>query len=176
MPAPVVVPWSPEGVACVGIPVEMSSGLDYSSLEVLWPETPHTPHKLCYCMCPPFEGDQHLFSRCINTSSCDTHYSLTVNSDSVCFAGLQHELTSIPVYFTLLQPCRGDRCIIRSLLVQYSIIASKCIICSQQRDASEETTSHFNFISTSQVTTVQTRKGTTKCLSFSCRILYSYLL
>ena len=90
MPAPVVVSWSLEGVACVGIPVEMSSGLDYSSLEVLWPETPHTPHKLCYC--PPFEGDQHLFSRCINTSSCDTHYSVTVKSDSVCFARLQHEL------------------------------------------------------------------------------------
>ena len=116
MPAPVVVSWSPEGVACVGIPVEMSSGLDYSSLEVLWPETPHTPHKLCYC--PPFEGDQHLFSRCINTSSCDTHYSVTVNSDSVCFAGLQHELTSIPVYFTLLQLCLSGRCIIRSLLVR----------------------------------------------------------
>ena len=114
VPAPVVVSWSPEGVACVGIPVEMSSGPDYSSLEVLWPETPHTPHKLCYC--PPFEGDQHLFSRCINTSSCDTHYSVTVNSVSVCFAGLQHELTIIPVYFTLLQPCGGGRCIIRSLL------------------------------------------------------------
>ena len=122
MPAPVVVSWSPEGVACVAIPVEMSSGRDYSSLEVLWPETPHTPHKLCYC--PPFEGDQHLFSRCINTSSCDTHYSVTVNSDSVCFAGLQHELTSIPVYFTLLQPCRASRCIIRSLLAQYSIVSS----------------------------------------------------
>ena len=123
MPAPVVVSWSPEGVACVGIPVEMSSGLDYSSLEVLWPETPHTPHKLCYC--PPFEGDQHLFSRCINTSLCDTHYSVTVNSDSVCFAGLQHELTSIPVYFTLLQPSMEHKCIIRSLLAQYIIVLGK---------------------------------------------------
>ena len=123
VPAPVVVSWSPEGVACVGNPVEMSSGLDYSSLEVLWPETPYTPHQLCYC--PPFEGDQHLFSRCINTSSCDTHYSVTVNSDSVCFAGLQHELTSIPVYFTLLQPCGGGRCIIRSLLAQYIIMSRK---------------------------------------------------
>ena len=105
--------------------MEMSSGLDYSSLEVLWPETPHTPHKLCYC--PPFEGDQHLFSRCINTSSCDTHYSVRVNSNSVCFAGLQHELTSIPlsVYFTLLQPCGGGRCIIRSLLAQYRIVLGK---------------------------------------------------
>ena len=125
VPAPVhiVVPWSPEGVACVGNPMEMSSGLDYSSLEVLWPETPHTPHKFCYC--PPFEGDQHLFSRCINTSSCDTHYSVTVNSDSVCFAGLQHELTSIPVYFTLLQTCEAGRCIIRSLLAQYRIVTGK---------------------------------------------------
>ena len=120
MPAPVIVSWSPEGVACVGIPVEMSSGPDYSSLEVLWLETPHTPHKLCYC--PPFEGDQHLFSRCINTSSCNTHYSVTVNSDSV---GLQHELTRIPVYFTLLQPCREQECIIRSLLAQYSIVLDK---------------------------------------------------
>ena len=132
VPAPVVVSWSPEGVACVGIPVEMSSGLDYSSLEVLWPETPHTPHKLCYC--PPFEGDQHLFSRCINTSSCDTHYSVTVNSDSVCFAGLQHELTSIPVYFTLLQPCVGGRCIIRSLLAQYRIVLS---LVNDNNDSSE---------------------------------------
>ena len=132
MPAPVVVSWSPEGVACVGIPVEMSSGLDYSSLEVLWPETTHTPHKLCYC--PPFEGDQHLFSRCINTSSCDTHYSVTVNSDSVCFAGLQHELTSIPVYFTLLQPCVGGRCIIRSLLAQYRIVLS---LVNDNNDSSE---------------------------------------
>ena len=133
MPAPVVVSWSPEGVACVGIPVEMSSGLDYSSLEVLWPETPHTPHKLCYC--PPFEGDQHLFSRCINTSSCDTHYSVTVNSDSVCFAGLQHELTSIPVYFTLLQTSEAGTCIIRSLLAQYKASTGKLI--QRIKDASQ---------------------------------------
>ena len=123
VPAPVVVSWSPEGVACVLVDIHLD--YIYSSLEVLWPETPHTPHKLCYC--PPFEGDQHLFSRCINTSSCDTHYSVTVNSDSVCFAGLQHELTSIPVYFTALQPCGEHRCIVRSLLAQYSIVPGKCI-------------------------------------------------
>ena len=125
---PDLIPPSPEGVACVPIPVEGASGQDYSSPEVLWPETPHTPGKLCYC--PPFEGDHHLFSRCINTSSCATHYSVAVRNDSVCFAGLHHELTSIPVYFTLLQPCQLNRCIIRSLLARF-IITSGIMIDDQ---------------------------------------------
>ena len=45
-----------------------------------------TVGRLCYC--PPFEGEHHLFSRCISTTSCDTDYSITISNGSVCFAEL----------------------------------------------------------------------------------------
>ena len=69
--------------------------------------------------CTPFEGEHHLFSRCISTTSCDTDYSITVSNDSVCFAELSPPLTSIPVYFTLLESCANSRCVIRSVLASY---------------------------------------------------------
>jgi hypothetical protein len=99
---------------CVHIPVQQ--GHDYSSLEVVWPERQDTGGRLCYC--PPFEG---LFSRCISTPSCDTDYSITVSNGSVCFANLTQPLTSIPVYFTLLESCADSRCVIRSVVTSYII-------------------------------------------------------
>ena len=93
---------------------------EYSSLEVVWPERRDTVgQRLCYC--PPFEGEQRLFSRCISTTSCDTDYSITVSNGSVCFAGLIPPLTSISAYFTLLETCVYYRCVIRSLLASYRI-------------------------------------------------------
>ena len=107
---------SSDGVdGCVPIPVGPRH--DYSSLEVVWPERRDTVGRLCYC--PPFEGKYHLFSRCISTTSCDTDYSITVSNGSVCFAELSPPLTSIPVYFTLLESCANSRCVIRSVLTSY---------------------------------------------------------
>ena len=116
---PTSIPISPssDGVGCVPIPV--GPRRDYSSLEVVWPEGRDTVGRLCYC--PPFEGEHHLFSRCISTTSCDTDYSITVSNGSVCFAELSPPLTSIPVYFTLLESCANSRCVIRSVLT-FSII------------------------------------------------------
>ena len=108
---------SSDGVGCVPIPV--GPRRDYSSLEVVWPERRDTVGRLCYC--PPFEGEQRLFSRCISTTSCDTDYSITVINGSVCFAELSSPLTSIPVYFTLLEPCANSRCVIRSVLASLII-------------------------------------------------------
>ena len=96
---------------------------DYSSLEVVWPERCDTVGRLCYC--PPFEGEHHLFSRCISTTSCDTDYSITVSNGSVCFAELSPPLTSIPVYFTLLESCADSRCVIRSVLTSFIIEMGK---------------------------------------------------
>ena len=106
---------SPDGVGCVPIPVGPRH--DYSSLEVVWPERCDTVGRLCYC--PPFEGEHHLFSRCISTTSCDTDYSITVSNGSVCFDELSPPLTSIPVYFTLLESCANSRCVIRSVLISH---------------------------------------------------------
>ena len=109
---PIPISPSSDGVGCVPIPV--GPRRDYSSLEVVWPERRDTVGRLCYC--PPFEGEHHLFSRCISTTSCDTDYSITVSNGSVCFAELSPPLTSIPVYFTLLESCVNSRCVIRSVL------------------------------------------------------------
>ena len=119
------VPLSPssDGVVCVPIPV--GPGRDYSSLEVVWPERRDTVGRLCYC--PPFEGEQRLFSRCISTTSCDTDYSLTVNNSSVCFADLSPSLTSIPVYFTLLESCAHQRCTIRSIVASITLVLGEFI-------------------------------------------------
>ena len=114
------VPISPPsyGVGCVPIPV--GPRRDYSSLEVVWPERRGTVGRLCYC--PPFEGEHHLFSRCISTTSCDTDYSITVSNGSVCFAELSPPLTSMPVYFTLLESCdMTNTCLIRSVVAYYII-------------------------------------------------------
>ena len=93
---------------------------DYASLEVVWPERRDTVGRLCYC--PPFEGEHHLFSRCISTTSCNTDYSITVSNGSVCFAELSPPLTSIPVYFTLLESCdMTSICLIRSMVAYYII-------------------------------------------------------
>ena len=108
---------SSDGVGCVPIPV--GPRRDYSSLEVVWPERCDTVGRLCYC--PPFEGEDRLFSRCISTTSCDTDYSITVSNGSVCFAELSPFLTSIPVYFTLLESCANSRCVIRSVLTSFII-------------------------------------------------------
>ena len=111
------IPYDIGGVGCVPIPV--GPRRDYSSLEVVWPERRDTVERLCYC--PPFEGEHHLFSRCISTTSCDTDYSITVSNGSVCFAELSPSLTSIPVYFTLLESCANSRCVIRSVLASFII-------------------------------------------------------
>ena len=113
--SPIPISPSSDGVGCVPIPV--GPRRNYSSLEVVWPETRDTVGRLCYC--PPFEGEHHLFSRCISTRSCDTDYSITVSNGSVCFAELSFPLTSIPVYFTLLDSCAKSRCLIRSVLASY---------------------------------------------------------
>ena len=113
---------SPDGVGCVPIPV--GARFDYSSLEVVWPERRGTVGRLCYC--PPFEGEHHLFSRCISTTSCDTNYSITVSNGSVCFAELSPPLTSIPVYFTLLESCdKTSTCLIRCVVAYYVIEMGK---------------------------------------------------
>ena len=109
---------SSDGVVCVPIPV--GPGRDYSSLEVVWPGRRDTVGRLCYC--PPFEGEQRLFSRCISTTSCDTDHSITVSNGSVCFVDLSPPLTSIPVYFTLLDSCTNGGCVIRSLVTSFIII------------------------------------------------------
>ena len=108
---------------CVSIP--MGPRRDYSSLEVVWPERRDTVGRLCYC--PPFEGEHHLFSRCISTTSCDTDYSITVSNGSVCFAELSPPLTSIPVYFTLLESCANSRCVIRSVLASFIILVGESL-------------------------------------------------
>ena len=108
---------SSDGAWCIPIPV--GPRRDYSSLEVVWPERRETVGRLCYC--PPFEEEHHLFSRCISTTSCDTDYSITVSNGSVCFAELSPLLTIIPVYFTLLESCADNRCVIRSVLTSFVI-------------------------------------------------------
>ena len=115
---PIPISPSPDGVGCVPIPV--GPRRDYSSLEVVWPERRNTVGRLCYC--PPFEGEHHLFSQCISTTSCDTGYSITVSNGSVCFAELSPPLTSIPVYFTLLESCdMTSICLIRFVVAYYII-------------------------------------------------------
>ena len=115
---PTLVSPSSDGEVCVPIPVE--SGAASSSLEVVWPERRDTVGRLCYC--PPFEGEQRLFSRCISTTSCDTDYSIRVNNGSVCFAGLSSPPASIPLYFTLLDFCSHRRCVIRSTLATFLVL------------------------------------------------------
>ena len=115
--SPMSVSPSPDDVGCVPIPVGPRH--NYSSLEVVWPERRDTVGRLCYC--PPFEGEHHLFSQCISTTSCDTDYSITVSNGSVCFAELSPPLTSIPVFFTLLESCANSRCVIRSVVTSYYI-------------------------------------------------------
>ena len=111
---------SPEGVACVPIPIDRSSGRDYSSLEVVWPEeSNHLPGRLCYC--PPYEGEQRLFSRCISTVSCNTSYTIVVSDGTVCFSQLSQGLAAIPLYFTLLEFCPDHSCVVRSVLTSFSI-------------------------------------------------------
>ena len=51
-----------------------------------------------------------------------TQYSITVSNGSVCFAELSPPLTSIPVYFTLLESCdMTSICLIRSVVAYYII-------------------------------------------------------
>ena len=115
---PIPISPSPDGVGCVPTPVGPRH--DYSSLEVVWPERRDTVGRLCYC--PPFEGEHHLFSQCISTTSCDTDYSITVSNGSVCFAELSPPLTSTPVYFTLLEFCdMTSISLIRSVVAYYII-------------------------------------------------------
>ena len=115
--SPIPISPSSDGVGCVSISVGPRH--DYSSLEVVWPERRDTVGRLCYC--PPFEGEHHLFSRCISTTSCDTDYSITVSNGSVCFAELILPLSSMPAYFTLLESCANSRCVIRSVLASFII-------------------------------------------------------
>ena len=120
----IVMSTSSAGMGCVPIPE--GPRREYSSLEVVWSEKREASAGQRLCHCPPFEGEQHLFSRCISTTSCDTDYSVTVSNGSVCFAGLSPPLTSIPVYFTLLRSCANNKCVIRSLLTSFMITISKC--------------------------------------------------
>ena len=117
---PVHISPSPDGEGCVPIPVGLSSTHDSSSLEVVWPERHDTVGRLCYC--PPFEGTLGLFTRCISTTSCHTDYSISVRNNSVCFAGPSPQLTNIPVYFTLLESCADNRCVIRSIVTSFIIV------------------------------------------------------
>ena len=119
----IVMSTSSAGMGCVPIPE--GPRREYSSLEVVWPERREASAGQRFCHCPPFEGEQHLFSRCISTTSCDTDYSVTVSNGSVCFAGLSPSL-SIPVYFTLLRSCANNRCVIRSLQTSFTITIGKC--------------------------------------------------
>ena len=114
---PVPISPSPDGEGCVPIPVGLSSS---SSLEVVWPERHDTVGRLCYC--PPFEGTLGLFTRCISTTSCRTDYSIAVRNNSVCFAEPSPQLTNIPVYFTVLESCAGNRCAIRSIVTSFMIV------------------------------------------------------
>ena len=122
--SPTLVSPSSDGVVCVPIPVE--SGAASSSLEVVWPERRDTVGRLCYC--PPFEGEQRLFSRCISTTSCDTDYSIRVSNGSVCFAGLSPPPASTPLYFTLLDSCTRHGCLLRSVLASFKIVLSESVI------------------------------------------------
>ena len=121
--APVTISASSDGVGYRCVPIPVGPRRDYSSLEMVWPERRDTVGRLCYC--PPFEGEHHLFSRCISTTSCDTDYSISVGNGSVCFAELSPPPTSIPVYFTLLESCTNSRCVIRSVLASFIIIMGK---------------------------------------------------
>ena len=111
-------------MACLPIP---EHSISQSDLEVIWPETQDTGARLCYC--PPFEGEEHLFSRCIATTSCDTSYSIeVVNNSHVCLYDLSAVSDiSIPMYFTLLMDhCSSSphTCIIRSIVTSYLIITT----------------------------------------------------
>ena len=116
--SPVLMPASSDGVVCVAIPVWL--GGDLSSLEVVWPERREGVGRLCYC--PPFEGTERLFSRCISTTSCDTDYAITVSNNSVCLADLPSPPVSTPLYFTRLETCADSRCVIRSVLASFEIV------------------------------------------------------
>ena len=111
------MPASSDGVVCVAIPVWL--GGDLSSLEVVWPERREGVGRLCYC--PPFEGTERLFSRCISTTSCDTDYAITVSNNSVCLADLPPPPASIPLYFTLLEYDATNKYIVRSILTSFTI-------------------------------------------------------
>ena len=108
----------PVGEVCVPIPIDLSSGHDYSSLEVVWPEH-GTGGRLCYC--PPYEGEHQLFSRCTSTVSCNTSHSISISNNSVCFAHLRQGLDKVSVFFTLLDYCYNYRCAVQSIVASFNI-------------------------------------------------------
>lgn len=115
---------SMEDEVCISIPLKLTSGRDYSSLEVVWPENNSGNSKLCHC--PPYEGQHHLFSRCISSIACNTTYSTAVRNKSVCFSQLNQNLSG---YFTLLDFCPNHRYSVRQLLASFIITIGMMYIC-----------------------------------------------